>query len=195
MAKGLQEVVWVKAGGDRSGNRRAQLAQAGCPGPKLIGIDEISIRKGHSYRIVVSDLIRGRAIWFGGQQAAQYCLPAEGVLRPALELRAGGLGAAILRELADKPEMAAPESLREVRRNDRSPLGRNRRLLKGREQGIARVRRRIQQQNPRHPTPCIRTARPGIPAIEDPRAGSSILPLATTNPNARRPTPPDRPFR
>src|SRR5271167_1051953 len=45
---------------------RAQLARAGAPGPKAIGIDEISIRKGHTYRIVVSDLIRERPIWFGG---------------------------------------------------------------------------------------------------------------------------------
>ena len=37
------------------------------PGPKAIGIDEISIRKGHTYRIVVSDLIRHRPIWFGGE--------------------------------------------------------------------------------------------------------------------------------
>ena len=44
----------------------AQLAKAGTPGPKAIGIDEISIKKGHTYRIVVSDLIRGRPIWFGG---------------------------------------------------------------------------------------------------------------------------------
>ena len=44
----------------------AQLAKAGTPGPKVIGIDEISIRKGHTYRIVVSDLLRGRPIWFGG---------------------------------------------------------------------------------------------------------------------------------
>jgi transposase len=44
----------------------AQLAKAGKPAPKAIGIDEISIRKGHTYRIVVSDLIRGRPIWFGG---------------------------------------------------------------------------------------------------------------------------------
>lgn len=43
-----------------------QLKRAGLPGPKAIGIDEISIRKGHSYRIVVSDLIRKRPIWFGG---------------------------------------------------------------------------------------------------------------------------------
>ena len=46
---------------------REQLARAGTPGPKAIGIDEISIRKGHTYRIVVSDLIRRRPIWFGGE--------------------------------------------------------------------------------------------------------------------------------
>jgi transposase len=46
---------------------RAQLAKAGTPAPKAIGIDEISIRKGHTYRIVVSDLLRGRPIWFGGE--------------------------------------------------------------------------------------------------------------------------------
>src|SRR5437773_10957377 len=44
----------------------AQLKRAGTPSPQVIGIDEIAIRKGHSYRIVVSDLIRGRPIWFGG---------------------------------------------------------------------------------------------------------------------------------
>lgn len=43
-----------------------QLARAGTPVPKAIGIDEISIRKGHGYRIVASDLIRRRPIWFGG---------------------------------------------------------------------------------------------------------------------------------
>jgi transposase len=48
---------------------RAQLARLGAPGPKATGIDEISIRKGHTYRIVVSDLIRRRPIWFGGRTA------------------------------------------------------------------------------------------------------------------------------
>ncbi len=43
-----------------------KIRRAGKPGPKVIGIDEISIRKGHTYRIVVSDLIRKRPIWFGG---------------------------------------------------------------------------------------------------------------------------------
>ena len=43
-----------------------QLKRAGMPGTTAIGIDEISIRKGHTYRIVVSDLVRKRPIWFGG---------------------------------------------------------------------------------------------------------------------------------
>ena len=48
-----------------------QLDRAGTPGPKAIGIDEISIRKGHTYRIVVSDLIRHRPIWFGGEDRSE----------------------------------------------------------------------------------------------------------------------------
>lgn len=46
---------------------REQLRRTGTPAPKVIGIDEISMRKGHTYRIIVSDLIRKRAIWFGGR--------------------------------------------------------------------------------------------------------------------------------
>jgi transposase len=49
----------------------AQLKRAGTPGPRAIGIDEISIRKGHSYRIVVSDLVRKRPIWFGGEDRSE----------------------------------------------------------------------------------------------------------------------------
>ncbi len=45
---------------------REQLQRTGTPGPQAIGIDEISIKKGHTYRIVVSDLVRRRPIWFGG---------------------------------------------------------------------------------------------------------------------------------
>ncbi len=153
----------------------AQLARAGKPAPKAIGIDEISIRKGHTYRIVVSDLIRGRPIWFGGtdrseasmrqfydwlgknkakrlrlavmdmwkpfrhvtnesapqaailfdkfhvagrEPATEHSLPAQGVLRATLGLRARGLGAALLRELACGPQVAAAEALREVRGDD-----------------------------------------------------------------------------
>jgi transposase len=45
---------------------REQLRRAGPPTPRVIGIDEISIKKRHVYRIVVSDLDQKRAIWFGG---------------------------------------------------------------------------------------------------------------------------------
>ena len=45
---------------------REKIRRAGKAKPKIIGIDEISVRKGHTYRIVVSDLERRRPIWFGG---------------------------------------------------------------------------------------------------------------------------------
>lgn len=48
-----------------------QLERVGKPRPKVIGIDEISIRKGHTYRIVVSDLEKHRPIWFGGQDRSE----------------------------------------------------------------------------------------------------------------------------
>ncbi len=53
---------------------REQLRRAGTPAPKAIGIDEVSIRRRHTYRIVVSDLIRGRPIWFGGQDRSEASL-------------------------------------------------------------------------------------------------------------------------
>ena len=36
------------------------------PRPAVIALDDISIRKGHVYRIIVSDLALGRPSWFGG---------------------------------------------------------------------------------------------------------------------------------
>jgi transposase len=50
---------------------RAQIERAGTPGPKAISFDEVSIRKGHTYRIVVSDLIRSRPIWCGGTDRSE----------------------------------------------------------------------------------------------------------------------------
>ena len=50
---------------------REQLRRAGNPVPQVVGIDEISIRKGHIYRIVVSGLVRRRSIWFGGEDPAR----------------------------------------------------------------------------------------------------------------------------
>jgi len=51
-----------------------QLRRVGTPGPKVLGIDEIAIRRGHTYRIVVSDLERRRAIWFGGTDRSEASL-------------------------------------------------------------------------------------------------------------------------
>jgi len=50
---------------------REQLRRAGEPRPKIIGIDEVSVRKGQQYRIVVSDLVRRRPIWFDGPDRSQ----------------------------------------------------------------------------------------------------------------------------
>ncbi len=48
-----------------------QLKRAGKPSPRAVGIDEISVSKGHEYRIIVSDLEAGRAIWFGGKDRSE----------------------------------------------------------------------------------------------------------------------------
>jgi transposase len=53
---------------------REQLRRAGNPAPRVIGSDEIAIAKGHHYRIVVSDLERGRPIWFGGTDRSEESL-------------------------------------------------------------------------------------------------------------------------
>jgi len=34
---------------------------------RVLGIDEIAIGKGHTYRVIVSDVERGRVIWIGGE--------------------------------------------------------------------------------------------------------------------------------
>lgn len=51
-----------------------QLRRAGTLGPRVIGLDEVSIRKGHTYRIIVSDLVRHRPIWFGGTDRSEASL-------------------------------------------------------------------------------------------------------------------------
>ena len=48
-----------------------QLSLSGEPRPAVIGIDEISVRQGHAYRIVVSDLERHQPIWFGGADRSE----------------------------------------------------------------------------------------------------------------------------
>jgi len=48
-----------------------KLKRARKVAPRVVGIDEISVRKGHKYRIVVSDLEQGRLIWFGGKDRSE----------------------------------------------------------------------------------------------------------------------------
>ena len=65
---------WHTVKGLEKPSRAEQLRRAGVPAPKAIGIDEISLRKGHTYRIVVSDLERRRPIWVGGQDRSEASL-------------------------------------------------------------------------------------------------------------------------
>lgn len=46
---------------------REKLNRAGPMNPQVIGVDEISRRKGHTYNIIVSDLEAKRPIWCGGK--------------------------------------------------------------------------------------------------------------------------------
>ncbi len=50
---------------------RMQLESAPAIEPKRIGIDEISVKKGHEYRIIVSDLDRHVPVWFGGKDRSE----------------------------------------------------------------------------------------------------------------------------
>ena len=53
-----------------------QLRRAPKPAPAVVGIDEIAIRRGFTYRLVATDLIRRRAIWFGGADRSEASLDA-----------------------------------------------------------------------------------------------------------------------
>ena len=269
----------------------AQLARVGRPGPQVIGIDELAIRKGHTYRIVVSDLIRGRPIWFGGEDRSEASMSAfyawlgarkSSRLRLAvmdmwkpfrLATQAHAPQAAILfdkfhimrhlgealdtirkREYARlsgrdrryikgqkytllsrrenltldgkralrtllaankrlntayllkesfgqlwsyeregwarrffenwgaSSEVAAAEAVREVRGHDRPSLGRHRGLLPAGEQGLARLRRGAQQQDPGDPAARLRPARQGLPAAQDPHLHAAH-PVADSTPS------------
>ena len=256
---------------------REQLRRAGTPGPKIIGIDEVSIRKGHTYRIVVSDLVRKRPIWFGGtdrseasmdafykwlgpkkskgirmavmdmwkpflkstkahapqaailfdkfhvmrhlgealdkvrrseyhrlsgkdrafvkgqrytllsrrenlsldgRQALQKLLSANKRLQTAYLLKEsfdqlwgyspGRVGKAVLRQLEGIPEMAAARTVREVRRDRRAELERDRGVLRGGGEVLPGVRGGRQHQDPGHPTAGVRPPGRRIPSPEGP---------------------------
>lgn len=56
------------------GYMEEQLRRNPVAAPGVIGIDEVSLRKGHTYRIVVSDLGRSRPIWYGGEDRSEASL-------------------------------------------------------------------------------------------------------------------------
>ena len=53
---------------------REQLRRLPPRRPKVIGLDEVSQRQGHIYRIVVSDLVRHRPLWYGGKDRSEKSL-------------------------------------------------------------------------------------------------------------------------
>ena len=128
---------------------RAQLVRAGTPVPRAIGIGEISIRKRHPYRIVVSDLDRRRPTWFGGEDRSepsmnQFCQwlgeKKSGRIRPALmdmwkpyrnATQAHAPNAAILFDIFHVMRHLG-EPLDQIRKSEYARLsGRERRYIKG----------------------------------------------------------------
>ena len=121
----------------------------GRPGPLVIGIDEVSIRKGHTYRIVVSDLLRRRPIWFGGQDRSEASL--EGFYRWLGPKKCGRIRLAVMdmwKPFRNATARHAPdaailfdkfhimshlgEALDQVRKSEYARLtGPNRRFIKG----------------------------------------------------------------
>ena len=117
----------------------------------MIGIDEISIRKGHTYRIVVSDLVRRRPIWFGGQDRSEASM--DEFYRGWARRRASRIRLAVMdmwkpfRNSTLKPEHAPQaailfdkfhvlrhlgEALDKVRKSEYARLtGKDRRFIKG----------------------------------------------------------------
>ena len=143
---------------------RAQLTKAGTPGPKAIGIDEISIRRGHTYRIVVSDLVRRRPIWFGGKdrsEASMALFYAE--LGPK---KSAGIGLAVMdmwKPFRNATIAAAPqaailfdkfhimrhlgEALDKVRKAEYARLsGKDRRYIKGQKYTLLSRRENLSQE-------------------------------------------------
>ena len=88
---------------------------------------------------------------------------------------------------ARRTQVAAPRTLRKVRRQDRAPLGRHCSVLPSRQQGLAWLRRRPQQQDPRRSATRIRTARRRIPAPQGPHlyAATVLKSAQSTHTNPR----------
>ena len=141
-----------------------QLRRIGTPGPKAIGIDEISIRKGHTYRIVVSDLIRRRPIWFGGEDRSEASMAqfydwlgdkkSRGVRLAVMDMWKPFRNATLARApqaaiLFDKFHIMRHlgEALDKVRKSEYARLsGRDRRYIKGQKYTLLSRRENLTQE-------------------------------------------------
>ena len=131
-----------------------QLKRAGNPRPHIIGIDEISVRKGHDYRIVVSDLEQHRPIWFGGTDRSEASM--DEFYRFLGKSKAGKLRLAVMdmwKAFRNSTNLHAPqaailfdkfhvlrhlsEALDKVRKQEYARLsGRNRKFIKGQKYAL-----------------------------------------------------------
>ena len=68
---GLLDLSWDQVKRIEMAYMQRLLEATPIESPRAIGVDEISIKKRHQYRIVVSDLERRRPIWFGGKDRSE----------------------------------------------------------------------------------------------------------------------------
>jgi transposase len=168
----------------------AQLERAGMPSPQVIGIDEIAIRKGHTYRIVVSDLLRGRPIWFGGTDRSEASM-GEFYTRLGKK-KSSRIRLAVmdmwkpfrLATAAHAPQAAILFDKFHVMRHLGEALDQVRKSEYGRLAGRDRRRRGAQQQDSGDPAPRLRLAQRGLSAAQDPHlhaAGPVAVPGLCTS--------------
>src|SRR5439155_1730643 len=151
----------------------AQLKRAGTPSPRVIGIDEIAIRKGHTYRIVVSDLLRGRPIWFGGKDRSEASL---GEFYAFIgKKKSARIRLAVmdmwkpfrLATAAHAPQAAILFDKFHIMRHLGEALDHVRKSEYGRLAGRDRLRRGAQQQNPGDPAARLRLAQRRVSAAQN----------------------------
>ena len=136
-----------------------QVRRAGRLRPRAIGIDEIAVRKGHDYRVVVSDLDQGRPIWMGGNgrtqaDVEQFFAQLGGKASDGIELVVIDMWRPFRNAVRDKAPNAAivfdkfhimrhlSKALDQVRRDEYKRLqGKDRSWIKGKQPAIYTVQR------------------------------------------------------
>ena len=94
------------------------LAKTPQPAPQVIGADELSIKKGHTYRIEVNDLERGRPIWVRGagtdRSRSGSVLSCSGAAEDRPHSLGGDGYVEGLQQLGAGPCAAGPDSARQI---------------------------------------------------------------------------------